>query len=65
LQTLLNLVLEPLVEANSDTHSYGFRKYKSAKNALGYLRTHIKSGGPDKFILDADIKGFFENIDHT
>jgi hypothetical protein len=64
LQALINLVLEPLVESNSDTHSYGFRKYRSQKNALGYLRLLIKSGGPDKYILDADIKGFFDNISH-
>lgn len=53
LQALLNLVLEPLIESNSDTHSYGFRKYKSTKNAIGHLRNHIKSGGPEKkYILD-------------
>ena len=66
LQALLNLVLEPIVESNSDTHSYGFRKHKSTKNALGHLRNHIKSVGPEnKFILDADIKGFFDNISHA
>ena len=64
LQALLNLVLEPLVESNSDTHSYGFRRHKSTKNAIGHLRNHLKSGGPDKYILDADIKGFFDNISH-
>ena len=73
LQKLINLILEPLVEANSDTHSYGYRKYRGAKNALGYLITLIKSGGPDKsdksdksdkYILDADIKAFFDNISH-
>lgn len=66
LQALLNLILEPIIESNSDTHSYGFRKHKSTKNALGHLRNHIKSGGPDKkFILDADIQGFFDNISHA
>lgn len=37
LQALVNLVLEPLVEMNSDKHSYGFRKYRSAKMAVGAL----------------------------
>jgi len=37
LQALVNLVLEPLVEMNSDKHSYGFRKYRSAKMAVGRL----------------------------
>lgn len=38
LQNLMNLVLEPLVERYSDQHSYGYRKHRSAKHALGYLR---------------------------
>jgi RNA-directed DNA polymerase len=67
LQQLINLVLEPLVEMNSDIHSYGFRKHRSAKNAIGILRQHLNSEGNkyQKYILDADIKGFFDNINHN
>lgn len=67
LQALINLVLEPLVEINSDRHSYGFRKFRSAKMALGAVRTNLRSDSQmfDKSILDADIKGFFDNISHT
>lgn len=43
LQHLLKLVLEPLVEMNSDKHSYGFRKYRTAKNAIGILRAQFKT----------------------
>jgi RNA-directed DNA polymerase len=66
LQSLMNLVLEPLVESRSDQHSYGYRKHRSAKNALGYLRNLFYSRWKieDKYILDADIKGFFDNISH-
>jgi len=66
LQALVNLVLEPLVEMTSDRHSYGFRKYRSAKMALGALRVNLRSaeGFYDKYALDADIKGFFDNISH-
>jgi RNA-directed DNA polymerase len=35
LQNLMNLILEPLVESKSDPHSYGYRKHRSAKHALG------------------------------
>lgn len=67
LQALLNLVLEPLVEMTSDKHSYGFRKHRSAKMALGALRVNLRSSGDyyDKYALDADIKGFFDNISHS
>jgi len=34
LQAVINLVLEPIVEMNSDPNSYGFRKYRSKKNAI-------------------------------
>jgi len=48
LQQLIGLVLEPLVEMNSDPHSFGFRKYRNAKNAVGSVRTIIQSGLEDK-----------------
>jgi RNA-directed DNA polymerase len=43
LQALINLVVEPLVEKESDRHSYGFRKYRSTKMALGALRVNLRS----------------------
>ena len=43
LQALLNLVIEPLVDMESDRHSYGFRKYRSTKMALGALRVNLRS----------------------
>lgn len=66
LQALLNLALEPLVEMKSDRHSYGFRRHRSTKMAIGALRVNLRSGEDhyDKYALDADIKGFFDNISH-
>ena len=66
LQALVNYVVEPLVEINSDRHSYGFRQFRSPKMALGSLRVNLRSSGEfyDKYALDADIKGFFDNISH-
>lgn len=66
LQALINYVMEPLVEMKSDIHSYGFRQFRSAKMALGALRVNLRSMGEhyDKYALDADIKGFFDNISH-
>jgi RNA-directed DNA polymerase len=66
LQELLKLILDPLVEPYSDTHSYGFRKYRSAKNAIGAIRVALMSSQSkdDKYILDADILGFFDHISH-
>lgn len=66
LQALINLVVEPIVEMESDRHSYGFRKHRSTKMALGALRVNLRSdeGYYHKWALKLDIKGFFDNISH-
>lgn len=66
LQSLINLILEPLVECRSDNHNYGYRKHRSAKHALGYLLNlfYSRFNVEDKYVLYADIKGFFDNISH-
>ena len=64
LQCLLNLTLLPLVEMTSDEQSYGYRPYRSAKNAIGAIRQELQTGLEKRWILDADIKGFFYNINH-
>jgi RNA-directed DNA polymerase len=66
LQALVNLVMEPLVEMQSDRHSYGFRKHRNAKMAIGALRIYLRSNeyNYDRYVLDADVKGFFDNISH-
>ncbi len=43
LQKLFQLVLDPVIEANSDINSYGYRKLRSAKNALGLLKMNFKT----------------------
>jgi retron-type reverse transcriptase len=43
LQHLLNLILEPLVEMTGELHSFGFRPYRSAKYAIAYLRSMLKT----------------------
>lgn len=48
LQQLLCFVLEPLVELTLDFNSFGFRKYRSAKMAVGFLRSCLKSFGRKK-----------------
>ena len=67
LQELIRLILDPVVEPFSDKHSYGFRKYRSAKNAIGAIRVTLQSSEHKdcKYIFDADIKGFFDHINHS
>jgi RNA-directed DNA polymerase len=61
-QMVLKLYLEPLVEPGFHRDSYGYRPGKSAIDAVGETR---KRCWRYNWVLDLDIKGFFDNIDHT
>lgn len=57
-------VLEPVCEAKFYKNSYGFRPLRSAKHAIGrcnYQINKIKT----LYVVDVDIKGFFDNINHS
>ena len=56
------LILEPIFESDFHDCSYGFRPGRSAKDALGEIRSHIKSGFCA--VYDADLKSYFDTIDH-
>jgi group II intron reverse transcriptase/maturase len=56
-------IIEPIFEADFLECSYGFRPNRSAHDALEAVRRWT-NGGYD-VVLDADIKGFFDNIDHA
>ncbi len=60
-QTAAKLVLEPIFEANFRTCSYGFLPGRSSTQALEVIR---KAGNQGlNFVLDADIKKYFDSID--
>jgi len=61
-QTATKQVLEPIFEADFLDCSYGFRPNRSAHDALEEIRRTMNTGY--RVVLDADIKGFFDNIDH-
>jgi RNA-directed DNA polymerase len=61
-QTLVKLALEPQWEARFEPNSYGFRPGRSCHDAIEAIFTCIAT--KDKFVLDADIQGCFDNIDH-
>ncbi|RKF57472.1 hypothetical protein OnM2_073005 [Erysiphe neolycopersici] len=48
LQSLINSILLPLVELTSDKQSYGYRPYRSAKNAVGTIRQCLMTGSEYK-----------------
>ncbi|GHO47663.1 group II intron reverse transcriptase/maturase [Ktedonospora formicarum] len=61
-QMLVKLALEPEWEAKFEINSYGFRPGRSCHDAIDAIFISIKHKG--KFVLDADIAGCFDNINH-
>lgn len=60
-QTVVKMVLEPLVEPRFHKDSYGYRPGRSALDAVGVAR---KRCWRFNWVIDLDIKGFFDNLDH-
>jgi RNA-directed DNA polymerase len=65
MQALYLLALEPVSECASDPNSYGFRKGRSTHDARQQLFVCLSTGASARWILDADISGFFDNINHA
>ena len=67
-QYLLLLALEPEWEAHFEPNSYGFRPGRICHDAVISIFGHIKLGNKklnfNKYILEADLKGCFNNISH-
>lgn len=61
-QTVVKLTFEPSVESHFHKDSYGYRPNKSAIDAVGVTRQRCWKYD---FVLEFDIKGLFDNIDHT
>jgi group II intron reverse transcriptase/maturase len=56
-------VLNAIYETDFKTYSYGFRPGRSQHNALDALSVGIRWGKVN-WVLDADIRSFFDTIDH-
>ena len=60
-QMVVKLTFEPCVEPHFLQDSYGYRPNKSAINAIGITRQRCWKYD---YVLEFDIKGLFDNIDH-
>jgi RNA-directed DNA polymerase len=56
------LILEPILEADFEECSYGFRPQRNAHQALEKIRQHLRAGKCE--IYDADLEGYFDSIPH-
>jgi retron-type reverse transcriptase len=60
-QTVVKMVLEPIVDPHFHSDSYGYRPGKSALDAVGVARKRCWDAD---WVVDLDIKGFFDSIPH-
>lgn len=60
-QMAAKIVLEPIFEAGFRGGSYGFRPRRSATQALEAIR--LTGGRGHRYVVDADIKAYFDSID--
>ena len=64
LQAIVKNALEPCWEAQFEGTSYGFRPGRSPHDAIGKIYRSITPNRKKKWVVDADIKGCFDNINH-
>lgn len=61
-QMVIKMFIEPRLEEEFSPNSYGYRPRKNAHQALSNVRENCWK---QDWVIDLDIKGFFDNIDHN
>ena len=64
IQQMFLQILEPIVEAKFNSNSFGFRPKRSTHDALARCY-HLVNHSFNHYVVDVDIKGFFDNVNHT
>lgn len=64
IQQCIKQVLEPICEAKFHNHSYGFRPNRSTHDAIA-RGMRLISHSQLHYVVDIDIKGFFDNVNHA
>lgn len=63
IQQCIKQILEPICEAKFYDYSYGFRPLRSTKHAIARCY-HLMQQNECNYVVDIDIKGFFDNVNH-
>lgn len=64
IQQCIKQVLEPICEAKFHKHSYGFRPNRNTSHAVSRMYS-LAQRFNFKYCVDIDIKGFFDNVNHS
>ena len=63
-QQCIKQVLEPICEAKFSDNSHGFRPLRSAETAIQAAYSRMQKSNLH-YVIEFDIKGFFDNVDHS
>ena len=63
IQQCIKQIMEPICEAKFCNNSYGFRPNRSVEHAINRTYTMLQMMNLH-YVIEFDIKGFFDNIDH-
>ncbi|MEE1318694.1 MAG: group II intron reverse transcriptase/maturase [Ruminococcus sp.] len=63
IQQCILQVLEPICEAKFHSKSFGFRPNRSTEHAIAQVYKYMQVDNLH-YVVDIDIKGFFDNVDH-
>ena len=64
MQTLHALALSPVESVTGDRTSFGFKPYRSTKDAYAYLHICLSRSTAPEWIIEGDIKACFDEINH-
>jgi len=64
IQQCIKQVMEPICGAKFSDNSYGFRPQRSAENAISKMYNLMQLSHLH-YVVEFDIKGFFDNVDHS
>jgi RNA-directed DNA polymerase len=64
MQTLYALAISPIEASTGDLTSFGFRKFRSTKDAFAYTHICLSCKRSAEYILEGDIKSCFDMISH-
>ncbi|TNL09649.1 group II intron reverse transcriptase/maturase [Kosakonia cowanii] len=65
MQALYLMALSPVAETVGDPNSYGFRPERSTADAMGQLYSCLCRKRSSRWVLEGDIRGCFDHINHT
>jgi RNA-directed DNA polymerase len=62
IQQAIHQALEPIFDPDFSSHSYGFRRGRSAHDAVRKARDYVEEGR--RWVVDIDLEKFFDRVNH-